>query len=101
MKTPSGKCIAQVYQRHPDKKWLLNFGLSPPNGVKPIEERDSVDDLPPLALADLTGKHVRPGQDREHPGGVIQRVHGLAIGGNKLVIRGKSTDPEGLCLEEP
>lgn len=100
--TPSGKCIAQIYQRTSDKKWLVNFGIYPPSGSKGIEERDSVDDLPPLTANDFLGKRVKPSLDGKRPGGVVERVHGTQAGGNKLVIPGRGREePPGLCLDEP
>lgn len=99
--TPSGRCVAWIYQRSPDKKWLLNFGTSPPEGWKAIEVRDSVDDVPALTASDLEGKRVKPSRDGKRAGGVIERVHGTQIGGNRLVIGTRAVDPQGVCLDEP
>ena len=101
MSTPSGRCVAWIYQRSPDKKWLLNFGTSPPEGWKAIEVRDSVDDVPALTASDLEGKRVKPSRDGKRAGGVIERVHGTQIGGNRLVIGTRAVDPQGVCLDEP
>lgn len=100
VKTPSGTCIAHVYPRV-DGKWLLGFGTAPPAGMKEIEVRDSVDDLPPMTADDFNGKRVKAGPRDRPPAGVIERVHGTRTGFNKGVIAGRDYELPGVCLDEP
>ena len=98
--TPGGKCIAHVYPRK-DGKWLLGFGSNPPAGMKSIEVRDSVDDLPAMTAADFTGKRVRAADDGRPPAGVITRVYSTGLGSQAGVVAGTGYSLEGVCLDEP
>jgi hypothetical protein len=98
VRTSDGDCVAHVYTRA-EGKWLLGFGTHPPAGMKSIEERSSVKDLPAHTANDFVGRRVRAGKFNHPPAGVIARVHGSRFEGNEAVIAGRDSDLRGLCFD--
>ncbi len=98
VETQAGPCVGNVYRRSGGES-TLDFGLVAPPGVENhIRIPDA--DLVPFDIDDLVGKEVFFWEARAGAptSGVVERVHGTALGENYAVVSGLDRKPEGLCL---